>query len=524
MNKNIIIKNYQYTENLKSELEYYLSTISNILNFESNTWCIDKLRKSVSQSPGTYTLYFSKIPLEFCNITKYFCLIQLRDRRSISTVRTKISGLNYFFNFLLSEYALNDLSMLNNSIITSYENYLRMSNLNSSTRHTYWSAMLIFFKKLNNWKEMPKSSLIADSSNPFPKEENYDYKYISDYVINQLDIIFRNEALPVYQRLLYWLLRSTPNRISEVLGMNIDCLKPYGDNMVIFIPTWKQNGGYLTPELRSIHIKNEGHGKYIIDLIKEQQAEANRVQHKFQESEKGLLFSFQQLKICSKPFTENKKIKYYKNDNYLILNRNSAGELFKTICQRFKVKDEDGNPYVVTSHQLRHNGITDRLYMGFKPVEIRYMTGHQGDLMILSSYNHPQEKYLTTLQETILSKRDEITEKDESNNKVYFNGRILNIDEQVERMLLRNIRSLRVKGGICSDITGCRSKMFECLDCDYFVPDVNDLEYFESQVEEWEKKVNAFTNLPFLKENALYNLKLNKTIVNKIKNNLKENL
>lgn len=76
--------------------------------------------------------------------------------------------------------------------------------------------------------------------------------------------------------------------------------------------------------------------------------------------------------------------------------------------------------------------------------------------------------------------------------------------------------------GICSDITGCKNDMFECFSCSFFVPNVDELDYFIEQVEQWEKKVNLTANNPLLKENAEYNLKLSKMIVKKIEDTIKE--
>ena len=70
--------------------------------------------------------------------------------------------------------------------------------------------------------------------------------------------------------------------------------------------------------------------------------------------------------------------------------------------------------------------------------------------------------------------------------------------------------------GICSDITGCKSKMFECLDCDYFIPNAHDIDYFKQQIKVWERKVSLFSGRKQALENAQYNLKLHKSIVRRI--------
>lgn len=70
--------------------------------------------------------------------------------------------------------------------------------------------------------------------------------------------------------------------------------------------------------------------------------------------------------------------------------------------------------------------------------------------------------------------------------------------------------------GICSDISACKSDLFECLSCNNFEPNIDELAYFEEQVSEWEEKTRLFKNNKYMFENAQYNLDLNKKIVNKI--------
>lgn len=63
------------------------------------------------------------------------------------------------------------------------------------------------------------------------------------------------------------------------------------------------------------------------------------------------------------------------------------------------------------------------------------------------------------------------------------------MDGLTEERLLRNLRSLRVRGGICSDITRSDCNMFSCLNCDFFVPEVEQLSYFQEQIRQWAYKI-----------------------------------
>ena len=83
------------------------------------------------------------------------------------------------------------------------------------------------------------------TANPYIQKIKLDYKYIPESIACKLDEVFKKEEIELHIRCVYWILRLIPSRISEVLAMKINCVKPYNGNYVIFIPTWKQNGGNL---------------------------------------------------------------------------------------------------------------------------------------------------------------------------------------------------------------------------------------------------------------------------------------
>ena len=101
----------------------------------------------------------------------------------------------------------------------------------------------------------------------------------------------------------------------------------------------------------------------------------------------------------------------------------------------YGVRDQDGNLYKVTTHQFRHNGITDRLAAGFTATQIADMTGHHGDAMIYNAYTH-----LDLKPETIIEKQEFVSQESGTRDERYilFGGRILNISEQLEKRLLKN--------------------------------------------------------------------------------------
>jgi hypothetical protein len=106
--------------------------------------------------------------------------------------------------------------------------------------------------------------------------------------------------------------------------------------------------------------------------------------------------------------------------------------------------------------------------------------------------------------------------KEPEGKAIMFAGRILNLDEQLEKKLLKNIRAHKVRGGICSDITGCKSDMFQCLECIHFIPEKEQLAYFKEEVKEWENKAKIFKDIDSIKKMAVKNVGLFQKIIDQL--------
>ena len=129
------------------------------------------------------------------------------------------------------------------------------------------------------------------------------------------------------------------------------------------------------------------------------------------------------------------------------------------------------------------------------------------------------------MPETIREKQNYVlAERQESDKRyVLFGGRILNMDEQVEQRLMKNLRAHRVRGGICSDITTCKSDMWNCLECKAFVADTEQTEYYREQIALWREKQVRFSAFPIICENAKRNAGLFESILKSIETDVQRN-
>lgn len=515
MADSIAIELTAYYSELREDLKVLLPAFCSDSKFEDDVWVCDKLKKSPAASLGKYTIRFNTLPVRYREAMKYYVL---NDQKiQVSTAQTRISWLHRFTLFLEENCSGLPLNKVTKATKRSFKSYMMDIPGAKSWKENVWSVSNLIFDVMHGWPEFPESSPNLRERNPWTrtkKDKRNNDKYIPEEVVQQLDSIFRNHnEIPLYYRACYWILRSIPSRPTEVCGMSWDCIKPYADHYTLILPTWKTNGGYLNSEPRIIHIREEEHGKFLLDLVREQKKEALRIQELVTEEQKEMLFIYQFIRFYKR------RLELRSSNKTCMLKRDSLYAYLKEVCKRYNVKDKSGKSYMIAPHQFRHNGITDRLAEGFELEEIRDMTGHKGNTMITDSYTHISPEVLKAKSDDILAQR---TGKP-VNTAVYFQGRILNMtNHEIKEWLLKNPRRFRIRNGdrsigLCSDITSCKGGIFECLACNYFVPNADDLEYFEEQVTYWEKLCDIFKNKPIQLENFKYNLALHRAIINRIK-------
>jgi len=493
------IPKQQYAEYYKEQEQQryrdFIHSLSNDISFESDTWICEKRLKNQAQHLSKITIYFSKVPAQYKEMVKYYAAIRLLEGKGVSTVCGDIGNVAVFLNFM-GNIPLSEISVLT---VSRFKECLDAKEYSECSRSNFWSDVGTFLGRMNGFDGMTLKNPFYD--NPYQSKRLVDQKYIPEYVSKQLDKVFLQKDIPLTMQCIYWLLRLIPSRISEILGMKIKCIKPFDGHYCIFIPMWKQNGGYKEPIIRTIHINDEGIGGHLIALIQEQQKLALAYQCYLPEGKQNALFAYR-AQIMQKGV-------WYAQNRYSVCSWTYVSYQFKEICKRYGVRDENGKDYSVTSHQFRHNGITDRLRAGFTLPQIAEMTAHHGTAMLYASYAH-----LNLFPETIVEPIKYETEA--GNPYVMFGGRILNMDAVTESRLLKNIRAHRVPGGICADVTHCQSGLWNCVDCECFVPEAEQLLYFKDQVAMWTKKVEIFHADKQIADNCVEIAKIFRKIVEKL--------
>ncbi|WP_270607427.1 tyrosine-type recombinase/integrase [Bacillus mobilis] len=524
MNKRIdtsLLESIPYSKNIKEQLKQK-TIIYGDFSFDDDTWsCLKKRRDTRHLSE--YTLHFKSIPQKYRELVKYFAL-SLSD--SIGHIRTLCGKLIKFLNFLEQNFPKVDLKNVNRSIINKYEYWIHMNILSDNVKRSSYLAIRKFFSILNEFPELPDINP-TKQRNPFPEKKGKPKeRYIPQEVIGKWDSVMKtNTDIPLEFRTLYWLLRSFPNRITEILSMKRECIKSFYSEYTILIPTFKQTGGYNRPEIKAIPVIYTGHGKYVIDLIRELQiqTEALLSNTKYQFKNKG----YTDLLFIVKHWTfsfENKNINIRINNfkKLTFWTHSKVNSLLEQLAIALDIRDKNNKLFIPTTHQFRHNAVTDRLYVvGYTTEQVRKLTGHKNEKMTKYYVHQLVEKH----KEIHLNIENL---KNEKESPVSFRGKIINLDERTQAQLEKDSRKYLTweangkKGvGICSDISGCNPKgtsiHFECYACDWFVPKIEYLDDYQKEYSYWKQMIEQIGNNKRRAahlENAIRNVSYLERIIN----------
>lgn len=477
--------------------------------YNDSKWLITVAQKQKNSPSYENKLSFEGFPCDDrVDMTKRWAIQMLLMRQSLSQIRQKIYRVRQFIentsnheNKYFSDYSEKD--------IVDFYHYVFENEQTLQNQLEKWLFLKQFMSDIGCGEQALMMEKITVPLHH--KKKRHDEKYIPDEIAKRMDYIFKtDETIPLPYRCIYWTLRLLINRINEVCSMQENCLKQVTeDTYVLTLPTFKQSGPYAVPQLRLVEIKYEGIGSYLIDLLKEQIEYAK--EHHDPDAEVNFLFR----SPCYMYIQKSGKYSIWGTEIHS-LNRMNVSNFFKKFCKGHDLTDENGDPYNITTHQFRHNATSDRLNSGiFRAIDIITLTGHHNTAMVEQSYTHTTPKQLAEKVHNI--------EHGDVNTPapVIFHGRVINgvnTDKRLEQIAARPFAKRIHNLGICSDIRGCSKDRFQCLKCEYLVPDVADLDYYIHEKEDWEQKLEKARNLgmDYFAENCEYNLELFRHIIDRI--------
>ena len=447
-----------------AEARKILALYSNSSSFEDGKWLIDKVQNDKNEVKSRMNIYFGDLASSaLIDEVKLWAIKLLASRCASRSISQKISYLRELTKYCTGPKINSFSDITEIEIAQFYSSLFNKSEIGVKRRLENWHNVEKFFKEMHFVEQY--NMMMKFSVPKYPDHKKISEKYIPDEVANQLDVFFKRFDIPLAYRTIYWLIRLIPNRNTEVCSMTTKCLKQISENTyVLSIPTFKQAGPYAKGTVKLMEIQYEGIGKYLVDLIISQREFA--LQH---PNEHDFLFVSYQYRFSQGKYSVH-------STNTSPINSGRFALFMQSLCKKQQFFNDDGNTVSVTTHQFRHNAISDRMNSGiFRAIDILPLTGHHNTKMVEETYTHTSKSDL---------KKDE---------PIVFRGKVVNTSNAklLNQLLSRPYAHRIYKLGICSDDRNCSKDKSKCLSCEYLLPNADDLDYHQHELETWKKKKAA---------------------------------
>lgn len=446
-----------------------LSDYCSASSFSDDVWQADKVKPDKNVKPSSRNIYFTGISNEHLKKeAKRWALTRLVKGRDPAAISSDICmSIKHCADFIPDD--CKSFAEAPPEALASFYAYLISGERKTSLRKRlhYWHALEAFARE-SGFTDISSAMqrFVLERAPAYVKKED---KYIPDEVAGQLDVIFMKDGIPLVYRCIYWMLRLIPNRATEVLSMTVRCLKRLdADTYTLTIPSFKQSGPYVPSDIKLIEVRYEGMGKLLVDLVAAQRDEV--LAHLGENAR--WLFTSRAYRLIRDPKTGERCYRTH-GSAFKPKNLGSCNHFFSRLCEYRGIVDERGEPYSPTTHQFRHNAVSDRMNSGlFRAIDLLPLTAHHNTKMIEQSYTHTSVKDLR------------------KDDPVVFRGRIINTDDpaRFDRILSKPFAKRVHRIGLCSDAGGCSADRSRCLRCSYLVPDAGDLDYYQNELDDWRSK------------------------------------
>lgn len=436
---------------------------------------------------------FSSVPESIVVLVKCWAIQLFSISYSLGTIRFKLSQIAVFLKYF------GDLNIPLSSIRNSSVHLFLSKYSEKPTLYNSLSCTISDFCVFASQNEI----CFAENIHPptlHVKQQKTVRRAPDKCVVDALDkFFFTNATVPVDMRCAYLLLRLILNRISEILRMPIDCVSyPEEGIFAVSIATQKE-----TPLHRPVITK-------------------------YARSLTGEVTSILHLSIIE----QREYARMHQSDipeeytNYLFVSSESPDKLMsdtdfnaylKKVCEENKILDANGNIAHITSHDLRHVGVTERLHSGIiSPERTRIEANHTSVSATLGygyTSMHDENQRTSKIVQGVF--QDVFTEAQAPASTVLPPKKYSALKENPFTRLLPGI-------GLCSDVA-CVPRFEICLQCEHFTPNKIYIEYFRECSALTKKRLeklykNPITNAAAIKFNEkqfeLYNSFLEKMEVN----------
>lgn len=438
-----VIRNDNYTADIinESERKKYEEILlsKHNCNFNDEVWEINETFKDTPSKINFKNLDFL-LPEEL-NVVKCFVInkLAINSERS-SSLNNHLHELKNFFTYLHKEKI--KLKSFNTEIYALYLKEKPESKINS----------FIEFLNLEN--------IINVSVKKSKHHKSKNRTAIEQAVIEQLDVYFFNldgkNNIPTDIRAIYLTLRFICNRISEVLHMKTDCIQDINENYFsIVIPNTKSTARHAEKYV-NYYISSSGEAETIFRKAIEEQ-----IKYAAEHNDNRLFIS---------RADPNKTVKDHNFNDFIA-----------AICEKENICNADGTVAAPTSHQFRHNAVTERINSGL------YSRKMLKEELNHNSINSQLTYYGKSAYDRFLDDKELVdTVYSETSVDQIFDGRNKQIENikvvpkfQYDKLIKSPSIRYLPENQLCSACS-CKPRFESCVACDNFVPDP---QYYEDVAE-----------------------------------------
>lgn len=422
-------------------------------SFLNSVWVLDKNHNKIENERISFKVIINADKI-YVDLIKLFILILLeRGKKSFNT-------LTYDFKLLYIFMEVNKINLLqfNISTFAVFENWLiRNNKINDNTRTRIYQSVQNFFHIMYGHSKIAKINGVKNLENPFKSLDSDFYREIEENILFKYDKYFKNVNLTLHHRIVYWLLRLYGVRPCDLSNYPLICVRKLSDDIGTIKHAIVKNARGSTGidyKIEYLNLKEE-YQRMLFNLIKKQQIISSKLQDNVLK--KDFLFTFD-----------------FKNTT-LLLDAQKIRRIIRNAGINLNIqKNKRARP-----RDFKKTAITLRAKSGWTSEQLKIFANHSS-FDSINAYSKPSEKFLIEQQRNIL-----VSEKRISDAYV-FKGKILNnINKALETKLLSNFRAHKIPDlGYCPNVSSCGNH-FECLDCDYLLPDYDLKDYYLEQVDRY---------------------------------------
>ena len=455
--------------------------------FDAKTWKQDVEGKSLPRS--AYFGPFKNLDDEFLKVLRLWVVLESNAKGELYRDGANLSQFNKYL-------AIKNLNFKNVRPVDlkAFEDYLDKQTTNKNkpyspkTKHSYYDAVLSFFRVMQGHPLVAKIDNISAFANPYggtlynndidsSEKEN---KEIPQEKLDIMDEYFKKETVPLILRVYYWLMRMYGARSNDILSYPLDCVKMFNEKEELAtMKTYvgKQNNAThrIDPtEERPYKIEfmnlKEPMQKMLYELIKEQQEITQQIQS--ETTQKNFL-------MTAKTFSSQNQIirvKIPSSSWFDIKWREHMKHLFK-----------DGE--YPNKKSLKHTAVSKRAVWGTHDhYGLRSFANHQSHDAI-NAYTKPAAKRVISMQKDV----ENFILK--TNIEWEFKGQsVHNLQNIVAKVKEDPFRHQLPGTGFCPDASACGNH-FECIGCDYLVPHPELKEYYLEQAEDYRDRAKRLQEI-----------------------------